>query len=596
LEQKYQMKTGMARVWIKSIFIFCIAFLSVTQYIFSQQWPSHINQYKRDIGILASDSLQGRYPGTLGDTIASRYIYNRFISAGLNLDKPLGIQSFPIRTGVKPGDENTLSTPSQSFDYAIDFIPAGFSASTMLNAPVEYCGYGYSINSKNLSHDDYTNLQLTGKWALIFEGNPFDSIAAYRHNSGNREKVYTAVDKGAAGVILIARAGESLVFDSLNLSQVSIPVIIISRKTADILLAPDGVTSAQLDESYHKSGMEQTFKISQNLNARCKIEPVFCNTNNIVAELCHQPGNKYIVIGAHYDHLGMGGPATSSRTPEVPAVHSGADDNASGIAGIIALAETLSTISENLNYNFLFVAFGAEEKGLLGSKYFVENLPVPAENIAMMINLDMIGRMKPDSSLQIGGAGTATEFGSLIEIIEKKHRYKLQISNEGYGPSDHASFYAQGIPVLYFSTGAHTDYHTPGDSPDKINYSGIDACLTIVYDFIMELNSNYQLLHFSEAGPKNPEASRHGGKKVSLGIMPDVANTEIRGLRAEAVTPGKPAYLGGMLAGDIITAIDGKTVSDIREYMYRLNQLEPGDTVLVDVERNGEKIVLIIKL
>ena len=147
LEQKYQMKTGMARVWIKSIFIFCIAFLSVTQYIFSQQWPSHINQYKRDIGILASDSLQGRYPGTMGDTIASRYIYNRFISAGLNLDKPLGIQSFPIRTGVKPGDENTLSTPSQSFDYAIDFIPAGFSASTMLNAPVVYCGYGYSINS-----------------------------------------------------------------------------------------------------------------------------------------------------------------------------------------------------------------------------------------------------------------------------------------------------------------------------------------------------------------------------------------------------------------------------------------------------------------
>ncbi|NLA23931.1 MAG: M20/M25/M40 family metallo-hydrolase, partial [Bacteroidales bacterium] len=535
---------------------------------YAQTWQSHKTQYIQDVSVLASDSLEGRFPGTKGDELAANYINSKF--SNLKTKQKLIIQIFEFKAGVKQSYSNFAKFNNQKLVQSVNYITAEFSSNASLKANIVYCGYGFSINNKNIQHNDYQSIDLNNKWAMVFEGNPFPENTGFSHNSENRDKAYTAIDKGASGLILIVDNEKHLIFDSLNLSQLKIPVILITKETADIILKENKTKSDKLQKDYLENKYE-SFEINSKFEANCNLEPVFGNTQNIYLELKNNASSNYIIIGAHYDHLGFGGKGTGSRHIGEAAIHYGADDNASGVAGMLSLARYISKNIENFNHNFLFVAFGAEEKGLLGSKYFVENLPIPKEKIKAMINLDMIGRMKPENILQIGGVGTTEEFKSIIDDVKTNHKLEIQLSNEGYGPSDHASFYAADIPVLYFTTGAHSDYHTPGDSFEKINFEGIDLCLSFVFDIIKKLDDKNLALNFKEAGPKTQAAGKHGGKNVSLGIMPDVGNTEVQGLRVEAVSPGKPAYIGGMKSGDIIKAIEGKPISDIREYMYRLN-------------------------
>jgi aminopeptidase-like protein len=274
----------------------------------------------------------------------------------------------------------------------------------------------------------------------------------------------------------------------------------------------------------------------------------------------------------------------------------GADDNASGVAGLIELAQKLANEKNKLKRSVVFVAFSAEEMGLLGSKYFVKNSFLKPDQIKAMINLDMIGRLNnSDRFILVSGTGTSAEAETILNELSKKTSIKLKYSPDGYGASDHSSFYAENIPVFFLTTGAHEDYHTPMDTPDKINYQGTVQVLDFAYSLILNLINRDKPLTFKEAGSKQPENNR-GGLTVTFGIMPDFSSQSDNGVRADLVRKDGPAYKAGMIKGDIITAINGKQVKNIQDYMSRLKQLKKGQSVNVDIIRDGKKLVLIIQL
>ena len=328
-------------------------------------------------------------------------------------------------------------------------------------------------------------------------------------------------------------------------------------------------------------------------------------THNIIAVL---PGkdrrlrNEYVVVGAHYDHLGLGGQDSGSRRPDTVAVHPGADDNASGDAVILELARHFK--KKGSPRSIIFVFFGAEEQGLVGSKRFVEwmkradgrriNLPADIKGIVAMVNLDMVGRMR-EGSLSVSGTGTSTDFKAMAEKAAERNGLQINCTPDGYGPSDQASFVAADIPVFNLTTGGHVEYHTPEDVPSSLNYDGMQQTLAFTQDLIAQLAAMPEAPDFISLPSSQPMS--HTRFKVTLGLMPDVTGaSSASGLRADIVMPGKPAHAAGMRSGDIIQEIDGKPVKDINEYMERLSELQPGTIIPVKVLRGDETIVLQIQL
>ena len=328
-------------------------------------------------------------------------------------------------------------------------------------------------------------------------------------------------------------------------------------------------------------------------------------THNILAVL---PGkdkqlkNEYIVVGSHYDHLGMGGKGSGSRRPDTLAVHPGADDNASGDAVVLELARHFKKVGSPRSIIFAF--FGAEEQGLVGSKYFVEwmktedenrkNLPSDIKGIVAMVNLDMVGRMR-DDAMSVAGTGTSSSFKALAENVGKQTNLKISCTADGYGASDQASFVAADIPVLFLTTGGHMEYHTPFDKPHTLNYDGMQQTLDYAKELISQLAEMPQRPDYINV-PSTMNMS-HTKFKVTLGLMPDVMGaSSIPGLRADIVVAGKPAHKAGIRSGDVIQEINGMPVKDINEYMECLSKLQAGTTIPVKVLRNGETIVFQVEL
>ena len=328
-------------------------------------------------------------------------------------------------------------------------------------------------------------------------------------------------------------------------------------------------------------------------------------THNILAVL---PGkdkqlkNEYIVVGSHYDHLGMGGKGSGSRRPDTLAVHPGADDNASGDAVVLELARHFKKVRSPRSIIFAF--FGAEEQGLVGSKYFVEwmktadenrkNLPDDIKGIVAMVNLDMVGRMR-DDALSVAGTGTSSSFKALAENVGKQTNLKISCTADGYGASDQASFVAADVPVLFLTTGGHTEHHTPFDKPHTLNYDGMQQTLDYAKELITQLAQMPQRPDYINV-PSTVSMS-HTKFKVTLGLMPDVMGaSSIPGLRADIVVAGKPAHKAGIRSGDVIQEINGMPVKDINEYMECLSKLQAGTIIPVKVLRNGETIVFQVEL
>ncbi len=561
-------------------------------------------ELKDHIEYLASDELQGRLPGTPGDLAAAEYIRDKMLKWGLEPLYDNGLQKFDIVADVKAGENCYFSTGGKEFIKGTDFQPFSISENGRLEAEVVFAGYGFSIDSDEIKWDDYNSIDIKGLWVMMLRADPevdnaMSSFAAY---SADRDKAMLAKDKGAGGVLLVS--GEKFdpedEFEGLTKGEfsVGIPVLRISRSLADRILADSGKNIAELEKNLNEKREVSSFGTGSIVKAESELIQQMVNTQNVVMQL---PGtdprlkDQYIIIGGHFDHLGTGGPGTSSRAVDTIAVHYGADDNASGIAGMMEIAEKAASQMTNKR-TLVFAAFAAEEMGLLGSKHLAANLPFEADSVDAMINLDMIGRLNDNNLVQIGGVGTAPRLKGLINKETDTSYFELSLSNEGYGPSDHSSFYGKDIPVLFVSTGAHLDYHTPFDTPDKINYTGLKEVSILVYDYMEEIDSEKEKLVFTEAGPKTQVSRGMRRKGVTLGIMPDFAGNVQNGLRADFVTPGKPAQIGGMKKGDIITAINGMAVNNIQDYMFRLSKLSHGETINVEILRDDKKELLLIKL
>lgn len=328
-------------------------------------------------------------------------------------------------------------------------------------------------------------------------------------------------------------------------------------------------------------------------------------THNIIAVL---PGNdkrlknEYIVVGSHYDHLGMGGKDSGSRRPDTLGVHPGADDNASGDAVVLELAKYFKKVGSPRSIIFAF--FGAEEQGLVGSKFFLEwmkqedakrvNLPADNKGIVAMVNLDMVGRMR-GNAMSVSGTGTSSSFKGIVENVAEQNKLNVTCIPDGYGPSDHASFVAVEIPVLFLTTGGHMEYHTPADVPSTLNYDGMQQTLEFSQELITRLANMPETPDYINVPSTNKMS--HAKFKVTLGLMPDVMGaSSVPGLRADIVVAGKPAHNAGIRSGDIIQEIDGKPLKDINEYMERLAELKPGTTIPVKVLRGEETIVFQVHL
>lgn len=559
---------------------------------------------RNDLFYLASPELKGRFPGTNEDSQVTRFIQQRFHELGLEMPFNNGIQTFKVVTSVEATNDNRLIINGQNADYGVDYSLYAFSSNRTLDADVVYAGFGIVVETDSLKRSDYAGLDVKGKWVLLLKGDPEpqNNGSPFIPFSDARTKAMFAKDRGALGVIFTGGIQNDkndelvpLLFERAFVNA-GLPVLDVKRAFLEKTISGLSVDSLEAKAIRNEKHSQNDIHLSASAHTFLKLTEV--TTQNIIGILRGKHPvlqDEYIVIGAHHDHLGMGGKGSGSRMPDTLAPHLGADDNASGTATVLALAKRFANEETKPDRSLIFVLFGAEEMGLLGSDYFVKNLPVEKEKIYAMFNFDMVGRLNDSKILAIGGTGTSKETEEILHRFAEKSPLKFSYSPEGFGPSDHASFYKENIPVFYFTTGSHTDYHTPADSPEKINYQGMSEIADFAKSIIGYLADRPEHLSFTEAGPKEQKSARRGFK-VTLGIMPDYTGASDNGLSVGGVTKGGAAERAGLKKGDVITGLNGMPVGNIYDYMNRLKQLKPGQRVNVDLLRDGQPIVLIVDL
>lgn len=564
-----------------------------------------VDELKKHIGYLASEQLKGRKTGTEGDSLAAEYIRKDLLASGLKPLADKGFQRYRVTDKIIPGPANSLIVNGTTLKLDADFAPFAFSQNNSFSGEVVFAGYGFDINEDSLKWNDYSGLEVKDKVVLILRADPEveKNISPFIRYSKDRDKVLQAKDLGASAVLLVS----GKVFDPEDKFEplakgdqsVGIPTFRISRKVANSILELKKLQIEDLEKKMNEQRKPSGFATGVSISGHSDVIQTTIPSRNVVMVL---PGSdpvlkdQFVVLGAHFDHLGMGGLGSGSRVSDTIAVHYGADDNASGVGLMLELAEKLAADPKSHKRSIAVFAFSGEEMGLLGSKWLVEHSPIDLNKVNAMVNMDMVGRLNEKSLLQVSGVGTAEQFKQILTAVNDTNQLKLTLSEEGYGPSDHASFYGKNIPVLAITSGAHLDYHTPADKSDKINYEGMVKIADLSFPVISELANSGSKLVFKEAGPKEVAGRGTRRKGVTLGIMPDFAGNVKNGLRADLITPGRPAAIGGMKKGDIITSINGKPVGNIQDYMFRMAQLKHGETIHVEVLRDGKKEVLIIQL
>ncbi len=557
----------------------------------AQQY-SQIDSVKKHIYYLASEELAGRKPGTPGIEKAAAYIITQFKNIGVKPFNGSYLQPFKLLAGAQFDEVNTLFADGKELKLGKDFIPADITGSGKSGGEVVFVGYGLDKNTGKISYDD---IDVKGKWVLAIRGSmdPADRSARAMF-IGDYVKAMTAADKGAVGIILVNPSWydeekmDTKAMLNRSMGNVKIPVLKVTTKTALKIIDK----SAGFIKSFPVDNEPASFLTKSKVDAEVNVKLIYQNTNNVVGFIEGSDPvlkDEYIVVGGHYDHLGMGG--SGSRKPDTVAIHYGADDNASGTAGVIEMARLVQKAKGSFGRSVVFITFSAEEMGLLGSQYFVSNPLISLPSVKGMINLDMIGRLK--NELTIEGTGSAKESDSLLNVLEKGRPFKVTHSPGAAGGSDHTSFYNKGIPVFFFFSGMHYDYHTPSDTPDKINYQGEVDILSMAYDLAKVLGNSKPLTYKQIATQFNSGARSY---RISLGIMPDVAGTRNDGLEVMDARKGGPAERAGIKKGDIIIFINDKEVNNITDYMSRLNTLKKGEKVKVGVKRNSEKIIIEVQL
>jgi aminopeptidase YwaD len=530
---------------------------------------------------LADDRLEGRAVGSDGERCAADYLAAQFRALGL---EPAGeegsyFQSFPIRKGSELGPSNALSVGGTAMGVGTHWVPFGFSASTEITGELIHAGYG--LSSPGSPEDADARLDVEGKVVVLEWGDP-DATGGSSMRSDPHFKATVAAGRGAMAVILLAPEGmgrPDIASETRN--ALSIPVILVNAAYADIVR-----TVTETDRA---------------VRIRTDVREVHVDARNVVALL---PGSnpllrdEYVIVGAHYDHLGTGG--EGSLAPDSRAVHNGADDNASGTAAVVEIARALAS-GATPDRNVLFIAFTGEERGLWGSAHFVAEPTVDLASAIAMINLDMVGRVV-DDNLTVFGFGTAGEWDEVVDAANASIEAPLTIAKapDGFGPSDHSSFHAEGLPVLHMFSNTHEDYHRPSDDWPKINEDGLDRVVELTAAVTRRLASGgadavaLTPVQMEQPAPPNASSSSSsssGGYGPYLGTIPDMTPRDF-GLRLTGVREGSPAEEGGLRAGDVVVEFDGREITDIYAYTYALQDKEPGDEVEIVVERDGERVTL----
>ncbi|HXX64429.1 MAG TPA: M20/M25/M40 family metallo-hydrolase, partial [Bacteroidota bacterium] len=562
------------------------------------------------IKYLASDELAGRGSGSPGNVKAAQYIANYLHEWGLQPAGDSGgyFQHFSFVSSVRLGASNALridgpNVPGGGVSLVpdVDFRPFGFSSNETVSGPLVFAGYG--ISAPDTGYDDFQNLDVKGKIVVVLRYSPdgTDPHSSLNRFSSFRNKARTARDNGARGLIIVAGPLDEpddeivkLSFDQAFASS-GIPAISIRRAAIEPILAPTGRNLKSIQETIKATRKPVTFALpGVSATLTTDVDKVNGSTANVIGTLpCGDPAFKdqYLVLGAHLDHLGMGGPGSGSMQPDTVAVHHGADDNASGTAGLLELAQAFAAERSSLKRGLVFIFFSGEELGTLGSAYYVNNPVVPLSQTVAMLNMDMVGRLQ-HHSLEVGGTGTSTQWNGLLGKFNSDSTFALKMSPDGYGPSDHSQFYGKDIPVLFFFTGTHNDYHKPSDTWDKINYAGEEQVVRFVYKVAGEIDREADRPAFTRVASSAPGG---GGDtrsfRVTLGIIPDYAEG-VEGMKISGIRPGGPAEKAGLKSGDVIVRMRGKKIMNIYDYMGMLGELKSGDRVEVVVVRDGKEITV----
>lgn len=511
-----------------------------------------LDNLKAHIQYLADDKLEGRRTGTPGEKLAMEYISTQFSSSGL---LPKGTNSF-----YQPFEVNEGKQIDPSTEFSIN--------GNKLIAGKDFFPYPYSANGKMEALPSIAVQEADMPWFVDLKdaleenkSNPHFDLANYIYTNTKKAK-----DKGATALIIYnsSATDDKQAFNGKDKSDVlSIPVLYMKKEAAAKYLKDPSAT----------------INVKFNVSLSDKIR----KGTNVVGYIDNGAATT-VVLGAHFDHLGYGEDGNSRHTATEPAIHNGADDNASGTAALIEISKKLKAASFK-NNNYLFIAFSGEELGLYGSKYFTDHPTIDLKTVNYMINMDMVGRLNDSSKvLTIGGYGTSPTWATVIHpsnpLVEKKTgipQLVVRIDSSGSGPSDHTSFYRKDIPVLFYFTGLHTDYHKPSDDADKINYGGEQLIVKHVLGVVQQLDNQPKLSFLKTREAQTTTSARFS---VSMGIMPDYTWSG-NGLRSDGVSEGKPAQKAGLKAGDIILQIGDFKITSMESYMQTLGKFKKGDKVKV---------------
>jgi len=565
-----------------------------------------------DVRWLADDAREGRMTGSPGCEASARWIAAHFRQYGLEPggEQSTYFQNFSAEVGIGFGSDNALElTGVPGFDSPTmdkDFRPLASSVNGSKSGQLVFVGYGITVPS--LNYDDYAGVDATGKFVIVLRHQPLqaDTSSAFSKLDPStyvsiRAKLKNAKSHGALGMIFVTGPGSpQSETDKLlaprwreAIGGAGLLAVHVQRNLAEAILSAGGVNLNQWVADVDKSQKPNSVALGEKIEAKVSVEvkKEERQTANVIGILRGtDPSAKAIVLGAHYDHLGRGN--ESSLAPsQIGKIHNGADDNASGTSGLIELARVLSA-GPRLKRTLIFAAFSGEEVGLLGSKFMAEHPPVPLDQIDAMFNMDMIGRPKGGKVL-IGGVGTSPGFASLLERAGQGRALKIEPSKGVESASDHEEFYQKGVPVLFFFSGLHEDYHKPSDDWDKIDKNGIADITKIVWSATTELGGGGEDLEFVKAVESKDPHSRGtgGGFGAYFGSIPDYGAQE-HGVKLAGVKEGSPAAAAGVKEGDIIIKFGSHEIADIYDYTDAIKERHPGDVVDVIVMRDGKEVAL----
>jgi aminopeptidase YwaD len=576
-------------------------------------------RYLSHIKFLASPEMKGRESGSPELEKAAQYIAALFKADGLKtLDGKSYLQAFEVTTSARLGKTNrfdfTAGADTESLQTGKEFVPINFSSRGKASGGVVFAGYG--ITAPEYNYDDYAGIDVHGKFVVVLAHEPqeydeksvFDG-KVYTDHSQTYSKASNARKHGAAGVILVwDRVNHASEKDKEELeafggtsgpTDAGILFVQVKENVVESWLRNAGKDLMDLEKGINADLKPRSFAVpGVEVRENVDVERVVKTVHNVVGYLPGQT-DEYVIIGAHYDHLGLGGPY--SLAPSLNGtVHPGADDNASGTSGVIELARHFSALPKPKR-GILFMTFAGEELGLLGSGYYANHPELPLGKAVAMINMDMIGRVR-DGKLYVGGAGTGTTLRQDLDGLTP-HFPQLHVDysdNSGYGSSDHTSFTTKQVPVLFFFSGLHADYHKPSDTWDKIDANAAIEVVKLVADVTDRLDSDPGRPQFVRVEEKeNPHGGVVSGSGSGygpyFGSIPDFAEPP-RGVRFADVTPGSPAAKAGLRAGDILVKFGSDAIQNLYDFTYALRAHKAGDEVEVEVLRGNGSLTAKVQL